>query len=102
VEELVWEQLRTCFDPEIPFNIADLGLIYGCSVSEPAEMKRRVEIQMTLTAPGCGMGDVLKAEVEDKVAGIPTVDQVDVEIVFEPPWDFSMIPDATKLTMGMM
>jgi len=102
VEEAVWDQLRTCYDPEIPFNIADLGLIYSCAVSDLEDGGRRVKIEMTLTAPGCGMGDVLKAEVEDKVHTIPTVTETDVEVVFEPPWDFNMIPDATKLTMGMM
>ena len=102
VEGLVWDQLRTCFDPEIPINIADLGLVYGCDVKSLAAGGYRVEIRMTLTAPGCGMGDVLKVEVEDKVAALPGVKEMDVELVFEPPWDYSMIPDAAKLTMGMM
>ena len=102
LKELVWDQLRTCYDPEIPINIADLGLVYGCEIKPLKEDGFRVEIQMTLTAPGCGMGDVLKVEVEDKVSALPGVKELDVELVFEPPWDYSMIPDAAKLTLGMM
>jgi probable FeS assembly SUF system protein SufT len=102
VAELVWDQLRTCYDPEIPINIADLGLVYGCAVAPLVEGGHRVEIKMTLTAPACGMGDVLKAEVESKVERLPGVKETDVELVFEPPWDYNMIPDAAKLTLGMM
>lgn len=102
MENLVWDELRTCYDPEIPVNIADLGLVYGCVVTPLAEGGYRVEIRMTLTAPGCGMGDVLKAEVESKVQDLAGVREIDVELVFDPPWDFSMIPDAAKLTLGMM
>ena len=103
VEELVWDQLRTVYDPEIPINLADLGLVYGCAVTPAQEGSgHRVEIKMTLTAPACGMGDVLKAEVESKVSQIPGVSETDVELVFEPPWDYNMIPDAAKLTLGMM
>lgn len=101
LEKLIWDELRTCYDPEIPVNIADLGLVYRCEVVPLDEGGHRVEIDMTLTAPGCGMGDVLKAEVEGKVEALPTVKGVAVEVVLEPPWDFSMIPDATKLTLGM-
>lgn len=102
VEGLVWDQLRTCFDPEIPINIADLGLVYGCDVTSLPTEGYRVDIKMTLTAPGCGMGDVLKVEVEDKVSTLPGVKELDVELVFDPPWDYNMIPDASKLTLGMM
>ncbi|MPZ14028.1 MAG: putative Fe-S cluster assembly protein SufT [Chloroflexi bacterium] len=102
VEGLVWDQLRTCFDPEIPVNIADLGLVYACAVTVRDGGGYRVHIEMTLTAPGCGMGDVLKAEVESKLPTIPGITETDVELVFDPPWDFSMIPDAAKLTLGMM
>jgi probable FeS assembly SUF system protein SufT len=101
VEKLVWDQLRTVFDPEIPVNIADLGLVYHCGV-QPVDEAYRVDIQMTLTAPGCGMGDVLKAEVEDKVQAIPGVKEMDVELVFDPPWDMTMMPDAAKLALGLM
>ena len=102
VEKAVWDQLRSCYDPEIPINIADLGLVYGCRVKPLPEGGNRVEIEMTLTAPGCGMGDVLKAEVESKLDELPGVKEYDVQLVFEPPWDYSMIPDAAKLTLGMM
>jgi probable FeS assembly SUF system protein SufT len=102
LEEAVWDQLRTCYDPEIPINIADLGLVYRCEVVPLDEGGNRVEIDMTLTAPACGMGDVLKAEVEQKVAELPGVKELDVQLVLDPPWDYSMIPDAAKLTLGMM
>jgi probable FeS assembly SUF system protein SufT len=102
VEKAVWDQLRTVYDPEIPINLADLGLVYGCRVNPLDEGGNRVEIEMTLTAPGCGMGDVLKAEVESKVERLPGVKELDVQLVLDPPWDFSMIPDAAKLTLGMM
>jgi probable FeS assembly SUF system protein SufT len=101
VEQAVWDQLRTCYDPEIPVNIADLGLIYGCTVTPLPDGNNAVEVQMTLTAPGCGMGDVLKAEVESKLLGIPTVEQANVEVVFDPPWDMSMMPEAAKLQLGI-
>ena len=102
VEEAVWDVLRTVYDPEIPVNIADLGLVYGCRVKPMDGGGNRVEIEMTLTAPGCGMGDVLKAEVESKLDDLAGVKEYDVELVFDPPWDYSMIPDAAKLTLGMM
>jgi probable FeS assembly SUF system protein SufT len=102
VDRLVWEQLRTCYDPEIPVNIADLGLIYGVQVKPRDEGGRKVDIQMTLTAPGCGMGEILKIEVEHKIMRIPTVEDVEVELVFEPPWDMSMLPEAAKLQLGIM
>ena len=102
VEKLVWEQLRTCYDPEIPVNIADLGLIYGCSITLDEQGQHRIDIQMTLTAPGCGMGDILKVEVENKLLKIPTVKDVEVELVFDPPWDMSMLPEAAKLQLGLM
>jgi probable FeS assembly SUF system protein SufT len=100
--ELVWDQLRTCFDPEIPVNIADLGLIYKCEVAPMEIGGYEVDIDMTLTAPGCGMGEVLAAEVQDKLLAIPQLKSANINIVFDPPWDFHMIPDATKLTLGMM
>jgi probable FeS assembly SUF system protein SufT len=101
MEEAVWEQLRTCYDPEIPVNIADLGLIYRCEVGE-LENGYDIDIDMTLTAPGCGMGDVLAAEVQDKLLQLPQVKSAMVNIVFDPPWDFNMIPDAAKLHLGML
>jgi len=102
VEKLVWDELRTVFDPEIPVNIADLGLIYNCKVSPHPDGDYQVNIEMSLTAPGCGMGDVLKMEVEDKVERLPRVQDCEVEMVFDPPWDPSMMPEATKLQLGML
>jgi probable FeS assembly SUF system protein SufT len=99
--ELAWKQMKTCYDPEIPVNIVDLGLIYNCEIrSEPEG--RVVSVTMTLTAPGCGMGDVLVEDVRDKVGIIPTVARVDVELVFDPPWNPSMMSEAARLQTGMM
>ena len=102
VSRLVWDQLRTCFDPEIPVNIVDLGLIYDCSIQPAADGARDVVVRMTLTAPGCGMGEVLVADVRDKLLMIPTVRQVNVELVFDPPWNHSMMSEAARLQTGMM
>ena len=101
VERLVWEQLRTCFDPEIPVNIVELGLVYDCILGRNAEGERTVEIRMTLTAPGCGMGDILVQDVRDKVERVPTITEADVELVFDPPWNQSMMSDAARLETGM-
>ncbi len=102
VEKLVWDQLRTCFDPEIPINIVDLGLIYECSVAANDDGTRTVEVKMTLTAPGCGMGDVLVQDVKEKVELIPTIATTDVELVFDPPWSQDMMSEAARLQTGMM
>ena len=102
VEKLVWDQLRTCYDPEIPVNIADLGLVYSCFVLPLPERGHRVEIKMTLTAPGCGMGEVLKVDVENKVLSVSGVREANVELVWDPPWDRSMISEAAKLELGML
>lgn len=104
VEQLVWKQLRTCFDPEIPINVVDLGLVYTVDVGPRPEHpgERLVRIEMTLTAPGCGMGDVLVADVRDKVELIPTVTEADVELVFEPPWNRTMMSEAARLETGML
>ena len=99
-EQLVWNQLRTVYDPEIPVNIADLGLIYSC-VSTPLEPGGyKVEIKMSMTAPGCGMGNVLKADVEGKVAKVPEVKEVHVEVVFDPPWGPARMSEAARLQLG--
>ncbi len=101
VEEQIWAQLKTCYDPEIPVNIVDLGLIYGCEISDFPEGGHRVEIKMTLTAPGCGMGDVLRAEIERKLRSIPEINDVRAELVWEPVWDRARMSDAAKLKLGM-
>jgi len=100
LEEMVWDQLKTCYDPEIPVNIVDLGLVYLCEL-EDAEGAKNVKIKMTLTAPGCGMGPVLASDVKSKVEALPGVKQADVEVVFDPMWDRSMMSEAAKLQLGM-
>jgi len=101
VRDLAWRQMKGCYDPEIPINIVDLGLVYECNVlAEPDG--RVLDIKMTLTAPGCGMGEVLVEDVRDKVSGIPTVKRVDVELVFDPPWSQSMMSEAARLQTGLM
>ena len=102
VEKLVWQQLRTCFDPEIPVNIVDLGLVYECAIGKADDGSRKVEVKMTLTAPGCGMGDILVDDVRSKIEAIPTVSEADVELTFDPPWNHSMMSDVAKLETGMM
>jgi len=102
VKQLVWEQLRTCYDPEIPVNIVDLGLIYECEVSAAADGERIAHINMTLTAPGCGMGDVLVADVREKVETIPTIKRAEVELVFDPPWNQTMMSEVARLQTGML
>jgi len=100
-EEAVWAELRTVFDPEIPVNIADLGLIYSCVVTPVLESGKRIEIKMSLTAPGCGMADVLKGDVERKLSRLPGVKEVNVEVVFDPPWEPSRMSEAAKLQLGL-
>jgi probable FeS assembly SUF system protein SufT len=102
VREAAWQQMRSCYDPEIPVNIVDLGLIYECGVVPAADGTRAVSVKMTLTAPGCGMGEVLVQDVREKIEVIPTVGQVDVELVFDPPWNQSMMSEAARLQTGMM
>ncbi len=100
VEDLVWEQLRSCYDPEIPINIVDLGLIYRCEIAH-TENGRRVLIDMTLTAPGCGMGEIIAEDARYKIMQIPTVEDCHVEVVFDPPWNASMMSESARLQSGM-
>jgi probable FeS assembly SUF system protein SufT len=102
LEQLVWEQLKTCFDPEIPVNIVDLGLVYLCEVQPAEGGGTDVKVKMTLTAPGCGMGPVLANDVKSKIDSLPGVKNADVEVVFDPVWDRSMMSEAAKLQLGMM
>ncbi|MGH9343563.1 MAG: putative Fe-S cluster assembly protein SufT [Terriglobia bacterium] len=99
-EEAVWEELKMVFDPEIPVNIVDLGLVYTCEISE-ANGDHNIAITMTMTAPGCGMGDVLKEDVERRLTALPTVKAVNVEIVFEPAWTYDRMSEATRLQLGL-
>ena len=104
IELVIWEQLRTVFDPEIPINVVDLGLVYEASVKphETLPGERLVEVRMTLTAPGCGMGEILVDDVRNKVELIPTVAEADVDLVFDPPWNRNMMSEAARLETGML
>ena len=101
-EQAVWDVMKTCYDPEIPVNIVDLGLIYSCEFNPMDNDSTLVEIKMTLTAPGCGMGPVIADEVKQKVNGVPGVGDVKLELVWDPPWDQSMISEAARLQMGLL
>lgn len=101
LEKMVWDQLKTCFDPEIPVNIVDLGLVYLCEVTPAPDGRSIVNVKMTLTAPGCGMGPVLAADVRGKIMGLPGVQDANVDVVFDPVWDRSMMSEAAKLQLGM-
>lgn len=100
-EGVVWNQMRTCYDPEIPINIVDLGLIYECDIEKLDTGGREITIKMTLTAPGCGMGEILMEDVREKVEIIPTVERAHVELVFDPPWNQSMMSEAARLEAGL-
>ncbi len=101
VERLIWSQMKTCYDPEIPVNIVDLGLIYDCDIAVGAEGQRTVSVRMTLTAPGCGMGDILVDDVRSKIELVPTVEKVDVELTFDPPWNQQMMSEVARLETGL-
>ncbi len=102
LEKEVWNQLRSCYDPEIPVNIVDLGLIYDCHISEVKPNSHKIEVKMTLTAPGCGMGPMLAQDVQNKVLNLEGVEDVAVELVWDPPWNQSMMTEAAKLQLGLM
>lgn len=102
IEAVIWQQLKTCYDPEIPVNIVDLGLIYRCDVVPLGNGQRSVDVDMTLTAPGCGMGEILVQDAQEKIAIIPTVADVRVQLVFDPPWNQSMMSDEARLQTGLM
>lgn len=99
--ERVLDQLRTVFDPEIPVNVVDLGLVYRCDAFPLDDGRYRVEIEMSMTAPGCGMGDVLRQEAAAKVRTLPGVTEVDVQLVWDPPWDMSRLSEAARLELGL-
>ena len=101
VEKQVWEQLKTCYDPEIPVNIVDLGLIYDCAVEPMGTNEFKVSVKMTLTAPGCGMGPVLQQDVQNKLLCIDPVQDVVVELVWDPPWNQGMLTEAARLQLGL-
>jgi metal-sulfur cluster biosynthetic enzyme len=119
-EQMVWDILKSVYDPEIPVNIVDLGLIYSCKITPTANgdqpattlspdntgeaatqsQDKRIDIEMSMTAPGCGMGGVLKADVESRLSRLPSVKQVHVEVVLDPPWDQSRMSEAARLQLG--
>jgi len=99
--EQVWQQLRSCFDPEIPVNIVELGLVYRCRLDRTWRGKRRVRVEMTLTAPTCGMGSILVEDVRRRLLDLPLVDQAEVKLVFDPPWDASRMSEAARLQSGL-
>jgi probable FeS assembly SUF system protein SufT len=100
--DLAWDQLKTCYDPEIPVNIVDLGLVYSCDVTPTEAGGQKVTVRFSLTAPGCGMGDVLKADIQGKIASLAGVTETDVDVAFDPPWDQSRMSDAARLQLGLM
>jgi probable FeS assembly SUF system protein SufT len=102
LEDRIWSSLRTCYDPEIPINIVDLGLIYSCEIQDQPEGGSRVGIKMTLTAPGCGMGPILAQDVKERIGALPGVEEADVEVVFDPPWNQQMMSEAARLELGML
>ena len=101
LRDLVWQELRSCFDPEIPVNIVDLGLIYGCDVQSLSGGGHKAVVRFTLTAQGCGMGQFLKRDIEKKIENVPGIEQVDVELVWDPPWNQSMISVSAKQQLGI-
>jgi probable FeS assembly SUF system protein SufT len=102
LEQQVWEQLKSCYDPEIPVNIVDLGLIYDMQIKALPEGGNAIDVKMTLTAPGCGMGTVIAAEAQHKIAGLPGVEDAHVEVVWDPPWNPQMISEEGKERLGML
>ena len=100
-EKAIWETLKTCYDPEIPVNIVDLGLVYDVQRVELPSKRNRVEVKMTLTAMGCGMGPAIAAQAKERLLTVPGVEDADVQIVWDPPWNQSMITDAGKKRLGI-
>lgn len=101
VEKNCWEVMKTVYDPEIPVNIVDLGLVYECKVTQVDEDKNDVHIKMTLTAPGCGMGPVIQGDVEKSIRSLPGVDNVNVEVVLDPPWSREMMSEVAQVQLGL-
>jgi probable FeS assembly SUF system protein SufT len=101
-EDDVWNQLRQCYDPEIPVNIVDLGLVYDCRLIKKEDGGTRVEVKMTLTAPGCGMGPAIAHDAQSKILSIDGIDEADVQLVWDPPWNQNMISEAGRMKLGMI
>jgi probable FeS assembly SUF system protein SufT len=101
-EKAVWDQLKTCYDPEIPVNIVDLGLVYDCAIDQSDAAPAKVVVKMTLTAPGCGMGPTIAAEARAKIESLPGVGEANVELVWDPPWNQAMISEVGKMKLGLI
>ena len=101
VEKNCWEVMKTVYDPEIPVNIVDLGLVYHCNISPAGEGLNDIHIMMTLTAPGCGMGPIIQGDVEKCIRSLPGVDNVNVEVVLDPPWSQDMMSEVAKVQLGL-
>lgn len=106
LEDRVWAKLKKCYDPEIPVNVVDLGLVYNCEIRDgeggAGDGGKVADIKMTLTAPGCGMGGVLADDVKRQVESLPEIERAEVELVFDPPWNQDMMSEVAKLELGMM
>lgn len=103
LEKEIWNLLKTCYDPEIPVNIVDLGLVYDCVLSPlPKENTYRVQVKLTLTAPGCGMGSAIVQEIRDKLFSLDEIVEADAELVFDPPWNQAMMSEAAQLQLGLL
>ena len=101
-DKAVWDQLRQCYDPEIPVNIVDLGLVYDCQLKKSENGGTKVEVKMTLTAPGCGMGPAIAHDAQSKIMSIEGVDEAQVDLVWDPPWNQGMISEAGRMKLGMV
>ena len=101
-EQAVWDQLKQCYDPEIPVNIVDLGLVYDCQLQKSENGGTRVDVKMTLTAPGCGMGPAIAHDAQTKILSIDGVDEAEVQLVWDPPWNQNMISEAGRMKLGMI
>jgi len=101
VEDRVWRELRSCFDPEIPVNIVDLGLIYACQISGRSDGGHKASVRFTLTAQGCGMGQFLKEDIRKRLLTVPGIREVEIELVWDPPWNQSMISGSAKHQLGI-
>jgi probable FeS assembly SUF system protein SufT len=102
LEKQIWESLKQCYDPEIPVNIVDLGLIYDCHLTPIGADGYKADVKMTLTAPGCGMGPVLAQDVQTKLLSLEPIDEANVELVWDPPWNQGMMTEAAKLQLGLL
>jgi len=100
-ESKIWEQMKTVYDPEIPINVVDLGLIYSCAIHKN-DSKYTVAVEMTLTAPGCGMADVLVEDIKERIELLPRITEVNVELVLDPPWSMEMMSEAARLEAGLI